>query len=92
MPAPTRYQKAVPEMVEIWTAPGNFRAQGRVWEAQCMARHELYGVPSAGELKRIRKALKLTQKESDYLSQPIGHETNRFLSLVQKKLPKKMAW
>lgn len=55
-----------------------------------MARQELYETPSSGELKQIRKALKLTKKDLDYLSQPVGHETNRFLSTVQKKLPKKI--
>jgi adenylosuccinate lyase len=88
MPAPVRYRKAIPEMVEIWGPPGTFRAQTRVWEAQCEARNKLFGAPTGKQLKQIRAALVLTDDDLDHVNQPTGHETNRLLTRVQSKLPK----
>src|SRR3989304_851456 len=88
MPLPERYTKEIPEMTEIWTPRGYFRAQGRIWDAESEARHELYKKPSDKQLDFIRKALVLTPAELDYLVNAKGHETNRFLRLIQEKLLK----
>jgi adenylosuccinate lyase len=88
MPLPERYAKEIPEMTEIWTPRGYFLAQGKIWDAESEARHELYKKPSGEQLDFIRKALVLTPEELEYLVNAKGHETNRFLRLIQEKLQK----
>src|SRR3989344_1698176 len=85
MPAPERYKKAVPEITEIWETGGTFRAQAKVWGAQIEARSELYGVPPPDRVPIIKKALRLTPEEIEVLSEPVVHETNKLLRLVQSR-------
>lgn len=87
MPLPARYQKAVPDIVEVWEPAGYFRAQMDIWEAVCEASSKLNGHPSPQELTLIKKALTLTPDEVSELSTPDGHETNKLLRKVQSKLP-----
>src|SRR3990172_8118926 len=89
MPLPERYAKEIPEMTKVWTPEGYFKAQGKIWVAQSEARNELTGKPSASQLEAIREALILTPEDLNYLINAKGHETNRFLRLVQEKLQKK---
>ena len=63
MPAPTRYAEQIPDIVKVWEPEGYFLAQTKIWEAQCEARHELYGNPTLKQLKQIKSALKLTTKD-----------------------------
>lgn len=89
MPLPERYAKEIPEMTRIWEPEGYFKAQGRIWVAQSEARNEITGKPSTEQLNSIREALMLTPENLNYLVNAKGHETNRFLKLVQDKLQKK---
>jgi len=86
MPAPIRYAEQIPDIVNIWEPEGYFRAQAKIWEAQCEARHELYGKPTARQLKLIKSALKLTSKDIATLSEAKGHETKKLLRTIQGRL------
>ncbi|MBI2613895.1 MAG: adenylosuccinate lyase [Candidatus Levybacteria bacterium] len=86
MPLPERYAREVPKMVKIWEPAGYFDAQSRIWLAQSEARHELYGKPTAEQLKEIRAALALNPEDVDALNEAKGHETNKLLRKVQGKL------
>ncbi|KKQ35130.1 MAG: Adenylosuccinate lyase [Microgenomates group bacterium GW2011_GWA2_37_6] len=86
MPAPTRYAEQIPDIVKIWEPEGYFLAQTKIWEAECVARHELYGKPTAKQLKLIKSALKLTAKDIIILREGKGHETNKLLRTVQARL------
>ncbi|HMS22949.1 MAG TPA: adenylosuccinate lyase [Candidatus Levybacteria bacterium] len=85
MPAPERYKKAVPEVTAIWESGGTFKAQTDVWGAQIEARSELFGKPPASRVPVIKKALELTPEEIEILNEPVGHETNKLLRLVQSR-------
>ncbi|MFH0937091.1 MAG: lyase family protein [Candidatus Daviesbacteria bacterium] len=87
MPLPERYKKAVPEIVRIWETEGTFNSQGKIWLAQCEVRHEIEGFPTEDGLEQISQALVLNLEDLDYLSIPEGHETNRYLRLIQRRLP-----
>ncbi len=86
MPLPARYQKAVPDIVEVWEPAGYFKAQMGIWAAVCEASSELNGKPTAEELTQIKEALTLTPQEIVELSAPTGHETNKLLRKIQGKL------
>ena len=86
MPAPIRYAEQIPDIVKIWEPEGYFRAQTKIWEAQCEARHELYGNPTTKQLRLIKSALKLTTKDINTLQEAKGHETNRLLRRIQTRL------
>lgn len=86
MPAPKRYSEQVPEMTKIWEPEGYFRTQTKIWQAQSEARHELYGEPTAKQLREIKIALNLTPKDIKFLSEAKGHETNKLLRLIQGRL------
>ncbi|MDO8621331.1 MAG: adenylosuccinate lyase [Candidatus Levybacteria bacterium] len=86
MPLPKRYAGQVPDMIKVWEPEGYFRAQAKIWEAQSEARHELYGKPTARQLKQILAALELTPKDIIALNEAKGHETNKLLRKVQTKL------
>lgn len=86
MPAPIRYAEQIPDIVKVWEPEGYFRAQTKIWEAQCEARHELYGNPTTKQLKRIRSALKLTTQDINTLAEAKGHETNKLLRTIQSRL------
>lgn len=86
MPAPIRYAEQVPDIVKIWEPDGYFRAQIKIWEAQCEARHELYGKPTTRQLKLIKLALKLTSKDITTLQEAKGHETKKLLRTIQNRL------
>lgn len=86
MPAPIRYSKQVPDIVKIWEPEGYFRTQIKVWEAQCEARHELSGKPTAKQLKLIKSALKMTPKDINTLQEAKGHETKKLLKTIQSRL------
>lgn len=90
MPLPDRYEKATPEMTELWGTKGTFTIQSEIWYAQCEARNQLYGAPTSEELELIKSALILSPEDIDYLSIPEGHETNRFLRRIQSRLPKEV--
>lgn len=89
MPLPERYAKEIPEVTKIWEPEGYFTAQGKIWVAQSEARNELTGKPSTRQLDAIREALILSPEDLNYLVNAKGHETNRFLRLIQEKLQKK---
>lgn len=89
MPLPERYAVAVPDVVSLWTGEGYFRTQGEVWLVPCEVRHEEDGQPTGEELEQIRQALVLSPEDVDYLNQPKGHETNKYLRLVQGRLSAK---
>ncbi|MSQ24029.1 MAG: adenylosuccinate lyase [Chloroflexi bacterium] len=86
MPLPVRYSAEVPEMEEIWSPVGYFRAQTSIWLAECVALHELEGSPSDDELEQIRQALQLSTEDLANLTRAEGHETNKLLRLVQSRL------
>lgn len=86
MPLPERYAREVPRIVKVWKPAGYFDAQLKIWLAQSEARHELYGKPTAGQLKQIRTALELTPEDIRALNEAKGHETNKLLRKVQGKL------
>src|SRR3990167_10310503 len=86
MPAPTRYAEQIPDIVKVWEPEGYFLAQTKIWEAQCEARHELYGNPTLKQLKQIKSALKLTTKDVITLREAKGHETNKLLRTIQSRL------
>lgn len=86
MPAPIRYAEQVPDIVKIWEPEGYFITQTKIWEAGCVARHELYGNPTTKQLKLIKFALKLTPKDIVFLKEAKGHETNRLLRRIQSRL------
>lgn len=86
MPAPTRYAEQVPDVVKIWEPEGYFKTQAKIWESQCEARHELYGKPTAKQLRLIRSALKLTSKDINNLQEAKGHETKKLLRAIQNRL------
>lgn len=88
MPLPERYDKEVPEVTRIWRPEGYFGAQGKIWVAQSEARNEITGKPSVTQLNAIREALILSPEDLNYLVNAKGHETNRFLRLIQDKLLK----
>lgn len=86
MPLPKRYEKEIPEMTQIWSAPGTFRAQTGVWGAQIETRSEMYGVPPAEDVPIILEALVLSDEDIEFLITAEGHETNRLLRRVQSRL------
>lgn len=86
MPLPDRYADQVPDMEAIWAPEGYFRAQTRIWVAQCEARYELLGTPSAEQVEQIRQALALSPNDIKELNVAKGHETNKLLRLVQNRL------
>lgn len=86
MPAPMRYREQIPDIARIWEPEGYFRAQTEIWEAQCEARHELYGAPTIKQLKLIRSALKLTIEDINTLQEAKGHETKKLLRAIQSRL------
>lgn len=86
MPLPERYAGEVPKMIKVWEPAGYFDAQSKIWLAQSEARHELYGKPTAEQLKEIRAALELNSEDIDGLNEAKGHETNKLLRKVQGKL------
>lgn len=90
MPLPARYANQTPEIRDTWEPAGYFRAQLRIWLAQCQAMHELEGEPSAAELDQLRAALQLAPDEIEALTQAKGHETNRLIRTVQAKLPPRL--
>jgi adenylosuccinate lyase len=87
MPLPERYAIKVPEVVDLWTGAGYFKAQGEVWLARARARGQIKGSPSSEELALMEQALILPQEDIDYINNPTGHETNRYLERVQGRLP-----
>ncbi len=87
MPLPVRYEQAVPEMAEVWSSAGYFRAQTGIWGAECEASSELLGEPKPSDLLLIQEALVLTPDEVVELSEPKGHETNKLRKKVVGKLP-----
>lgn len=86
MPAPKRYADQTPEISKIWEPEGYFSSQVKIWEKEAEARSELYKEPTSKELKEIKSALNLSQKDIDFLNSAVGHETNKLLRLVQKRL------
>lgn len=90
MPAPIRYAEQVSDVVKIWNPEGYFRAQLRIWEAECEARHELYGSPAASQLKSIKSALILTAEDVTTLQEGKGHETKKLLQTIQNRLSTEM--
>jgi adenylosuccinate lyase len=86
VPAPTRYAEQIYDMVEIWEPEGYFRAQVKIWQAQCEARHELYNSPNLKQLKQIQTALKLSPNDIKTLQEAKGHETNKLLRTLQSRL------
>jgi adenylosuccinate lyase len=90
MPLPERYARQTPEIRDLWEPSGYFRAQLRIWQAQCEAMAELDGEPTATDLDQIRAALALTPTEIDALTEARGHETNRLLRTVQARLPARL--
>src|SRR5437867_4494709 len=90
MPLPVRYSSEVPEMEELWSPIGYFRAQTSIWAAECGAMHDLHGSPSAAELEEIERALELSSEDLVELTRAEGHETNRLLRLVQGRLPQEL--
>lgn len=86
MPAPIRYREQIPDIVNVWEPEGYFRMQTKIWEAQCEAQHELYGNPTAKQLKQIKSALKLTTKDIINLQEAKGHETKKLLLAIQGRL------
>lgn len=86
MPIPIRYAEQIPDIVKIWEPEGYFRTQTKIWEAECEARHELYGNPTAKQLKLIKSALRLTTKDIITLREGKGHETNKLLRTIQSRL------
>ncbi|MDO8658111.1 MAG: adenylosuccinate lyase [Candidatus Levybacteria bacterium] len=86
MPAPLRYAKQIPDVVKIWESEGYFLTQVKIWEAQSEARHELYGKPTAKQLKQIKTSLKLTKSDIENLQEAKGHETNKLLRIIQSRL------
>lgn len=86
MPAPKRYAGQVPNMVKVWESEGYFREQTKIWAAQSAARHQLYGKPTARQLREINAALKLTPEDIIFLDEAKGHETNKLLRRVQGRL------
>lgn len=87
MPLPKRYAQEVLDVIKIWEPEGYFNAQAKIWLAQCEVRNELYGKPTNEELAQIREALKLNSEDMKHLIAAKGHETNRFLRLIQERLP-----
>jgi len=86
MPLPERYAGQVPRMERIWQPEGYFRAQTRIWQAQCEARSELYGAPTTEQLDKIKTALHLTPSDIEKLNVAKGHETNTLLRMVQGRI------
>lgn len=86
MPVPIRYAEQVSDIVNIWNPEGYFRAQTKIWEAQCEARHELHGTPTAKQLKLIKSALILTPEDIVSLQKAKGHETKKLLRTIQNRL------
>lgn len=86
MPAPIRYTEQIPDIVKVWEPEGYFRTQTKIWQAQCEARHELYGNPTARQLKLIISALKLTAEDINTLQEAKGHETKKLLRTIQSRL------
>jgi len=86
MALPKRYAGQVLDVVSIWEAEGNFRAQTGIWLAQSKARNKLYQKPTAKQLREIEKALQLTPEDVETLSIAKGHETNKLLREVQSRL------
>ena len=74
-------------MAALWAPAGSFALQVSVWVAQCEARMEREGSPSADELDQIRAAVVLSADDVAALTDAHGHETNRLLRLVQSRLP-----
>lgn len=91
MPLPERYVKEVLDVHKIWKPEGSFRYQGEFWVAQATARHERDGKPSKRALGQLRKGLDLTPEEIDFLNEPTGHETNRYLGVVRSHVPPEAA-
>lgn len=87
MPLPKRYAGQVPNMERLWEPEGYFRAQVKIWGAQCEASHKLYGEPTETQLKQINAALELSPEDIAALNEAKGHETNKLLRRVQSKLP-----
>jgi len=86
MPLPERYAGQVPKMERIWESEGYFRTQTKIWQAQCEAKNELEGIPSAKQLASIRTALQLTPQDIEDLNNAKGHETNTLLRKIQSRL------
>lgn len=86
MPAPIRYAEQIPDIVKVWEPEGYFRTQTKIWQAQCEARHELYGNPTERQLKLIRSALELTAEDINTLQEAKGHETKKLLLTIQSRL------
>jgi len=86
MALPKRYAGQVLDVVSVWEAEGNFRAQTGIWLAQSKARNKLYQKPTAKQLREIEKALQLTPEDVETLSIAKGHETNKLLREVQSRL------
>jgi adenylosuccinate lyase len=87
MPLPERYAEQVPDMHAIWAPEGYFKAQTRIWEAECEAYSELTGKPTPDQMGLIRQALILNQEDIQFLNVAQGHETNKLLRRVQSRLP-----
>lgn len=70
----------------MWEPAGIFTTQGEVWLGNVQARNQLYGDPTQEEVNTIAKALVLTPDDVVYLNKDEGHETNKYLRHIQRRL------
>lgn len=91
MPLPERYIKDVQDVHAIWQPLGSFKRQGELWVSEAQAKNEIRRKPTKKAVQQLRRGLELSPEEIDYLNEPTGHETNRYLGVVRSHVPEEIA-